>query len=418
MTQYNTFGSGALQEVPQRLISPDASILILALPLDTEGPQKITKLCREYFCNDLFEFEPWLLEFCPDPDPKKEPPEAQDKFDVVVQYEGSVLQFGDNLKNWLELSARKHGVLRTGRTQGHNLIVVESKVGGEVEGKPQGKADDCPKFIFMIVYNVLNSREGAGLSKEHDAELAVPFRWFRKGNKVETIGYGVFPVYAFSDSEEATITQSEVFGRPTVLADIKGVILDAIAADSTTYPLLRPNYRQRVLNINTSVLGALYSGDQPRDRNVIQLVEGPVAPKYKQAGGLVGDYLNQDKDYMAPWAGLKQVVDCRLPKRASYQSIVMQGMKIKPLKPPGQSESVFDVKIGRYQALPIVQTLGLKVAHSDPGEDTTIDTVEAAFAVWIRVKIEEQPALNLCSRAGDSPWCNAGNDQIREKKAQ
>jgi hypothetical protein len=446
MTQYNTFGSGALQEVAQRMISPEASILILALPLDKDGPQKITKLCREYFCNDRFEFEPWLLKFCPDPDPTKEPL-PEDKVD------GGVIQFGDELKNWREVFARKaegtlEVVLRRGRIQvqrqGHNVIDVgESMVGGEVESKPKGNPEECASFIYMIVYDVLNSREGAGLSTEHDVELAVPFKWFRKENKDQTIGYGVFPVYAFSDSEEATITQSEVFGRPTVLADISGVILDAMAArrkrythspvklgdalivadvgDPTgatepTYPMLRPNYQQPVLNVNTAVLGALYSGDQPKDRTVIQLVEGPATPKYTKAGQAAVDYLNQPNDYMAPWAGLKQVVDCRLPKRASYQSIVMQGMKIKRLKPPGQSESVFDVRIGRYQALPIVQTLGLKVAHSNPGQDTTIDTVEAAFAVWIRVDIEEQPALNLCSRAGDSPWCNASNDQIRDKK--
>ena len=444
-TQYNTFGSGALQEVPQRMISPEASILILALPLDKDGPEKITRLCQEYFCNDVFEFEPWLLKFCPDPDPKKKPPEAADKVksetdklseadELVQKFERELDEFARKLEG-KRGEAFREAVRKVSRVAGEVIHAVESKV--------EGKVEDCDSFIYMIVYDVLNSREGAGLSKEYDAELAVPFRWFRKDNKKDTIGFGVFPVYAFSDSEEATITQSEVFGRPTVLADINGVILDAMSArrkrytnspvklgdalivanvgDATgasepTYPMLRPNYQQPVLNISTSVVGALYSGDQPRDRTVIQLVEGPVTPKYTKAAQKAEDYLNQPKDYMAPWAGLKQVVDCRLPKCASYQSIVMQGLKIKRLKQPGPTESVFDVRIARYQALPIVQTLGLKVAHTNPGEDTTIDTVEAAFAVWVRVDLEEQAALNLCSRAGDSPWSNAGDDQIREKK--
>ena len=112
----------------------------------------------------------------------------------------------------------------------------------------------------MIVYDMLNSGEGGGLTKEHDVELAVPFKWSWKqipaGGK-ETgpeIGYGVFPVYGFSDSEVATITQSEVFGRATVLADISGVILDAMAAR-------RWRYKHAPLNLDYAFLAG--TADEP-----------------------------------------------------------------------------------------------------------------------------------------------------------
>ena len=309
--------------------------MILALPLAPEGTEKITQLCREYFCNEVFNFEPCLPSFCPDKSRQR----------------------------------RRRSV--------------------------KDEDEKCFSFIWLIVYDMLNSSEGEGLTKEHDLELAVPFRWSWKvkpaGKATDTIGYGVFPIYGFSDSESATLTQSEVFGRPTVLADISGVILDAMAARRSrythaplklhgallagavdepgtlepVYPTLLPNYEQPVLTVKTSILGALYSGDQPKGRTIIQVVEGPVRRRFTDAENEILDLLNQPESHIAPWLGLKQVVDCRLPKRASYQSIVMQGMELRRLKTPAISRTPFKVRVSRYQALPIVDTLGLQVSQTD-----------------------------------------------------
>ena len=369
MTQYNTFGGGALQEVPQRMISPDTAIFMLALPLGPKGEDKIAQLCHRYFGNCAFTIKPCLPTFRPITCP---PPPQQ-------------------------------------------------------------------PVVFMLVCDVLNSSEGAGVAREHEVQIVVPFSWSCKDLPPEDkpIGYGVFPIYAFSDSEEATITQSEVFGRPTVLADISGVLLDAMAtrrcADGRApadpygtstmrsnknvmgapYPILQPTYQLPVLNVNTSILGALYSGSQPRDKTLIQVIQGPRVA-HPPDGNLAGDFLN--RDLIAPWIGLKQVVDCRLPKRASYQSIVMQGMKLSRLEKPRVEDSAFEVRISRYQSIPIVETLDLKVDHSDPGKDTTIDTIKATFGIWLRTDMEAEPALNLCSRAGDSDWCCASAQQIKDRQ--
>ena len=137
--------------------------------------------------------------------------------------------------------------------------------------------------------------------------------------------------------------------------------------------------------------------------------------RFGAAAKTLKNFLGQPKSYTAPWVGLKQVVDCRLPTRASYQSIVMQGMELKRLKPPEISHSPFKVKVSRYEALPIVQTLGLKVSNTEPGVYTTIDTIEAAFGVWIRADVEAQPAVNVCSREGDSPWHHAKYQKIKDR---
>ena len=146
-TRYNTFGSGALQEVPQRLVSPETSVLMLALPVTDEGWKKIQSLCERYFRNDFLDIKPSIA-----------------------------------------------------------------------------------SSVFMLVYDVNNSAEGVGPAREHDVELAVPVSFYYKDDPNTAIGYGVFPIYVFSDSESATLTQSEVFGRPTLLAEIEGILIDAIAA--------------------------------------------------------------------------------------------------------------------------------------------------------------------------------------------
>ena len=119
---------------------------------------------------------------------------------------------------------------------------------------------------------------------------------------------------------------------------------------------------------------------------------------------------------VVPWIGLKQVVDCRLPARASYQSIVFQGIKFVHIGVPGSIRSAFDVKISRYESLPIVDTLGLRVKRSETGDYTTVDTICANWAIWLRVDLQDQEAVNVASRAGDSEWYYADKSDFDDFK--
>src|SRR5579862_8998538 len=336
-TQYNTFGSGALQEVPQRLVSPDTSVLMLALPITSEGWQNVQALCERYLCNDFLDIKPVL---------------------------------------------------------------------------PEGRS-----FVFMLVDDVLNSAVGVGTAKELDVEIDVPVSLAYKDDPT-VFGYGVFPIYAFSDSESATLTQSEVYGRPTLLSDISGIMIDAIRSVKShsslnDYPDLNPTYEQPVLSVNTSILGALYSGDQLKDRTLIEVVQGPPREPDQSLGEIAQSELNQMFPIVVPWIGLKQVIDCRLPGHASYQSIVLQGMKFLRLEEPELIDSAFDVKIHRYESLPIVDTLGLDVVRSGTGRYTTVDTINATYGIWLRVDMQAQNAVNLAERAGDSEWCYADKADLK-----
>jgi hypothetical protein len=341
-TEYITFGGGALQELPQRFVSPNSFAWIIALPLSEEGQGKLQTLCKEYLANDQFDFEPCF-------------------------------PFTDHNKNG---------------------------------------------YVFMLVYHLLNSTEGFGVERDREVEFVIPVKWSWKRPKKELIGYGVFPLYAFSDSESVTITQSEVFGLPTLLADIDGIILDemtregavgdfqreldlAIAREHVQIfgsgdpsPLVNSPYPVPVLNLKTSLLKALYSGAEPQDRMLVQMValgkrkEGNYSPPDSKSGITV-----------VPWVGLKQVVDSRLPQKTSYQAIVMDGMKINKIGVPQQLVTDLEVRIHRYAAIPMVDRMGLQVA-SEPGEFTTIDKIKPDFALWLHFGLEAKYPLNAYSREG------------------
>lgn len=255
----------------------------------------------------------------------------------------------------------------------------------------------------------------------------------------------MLPLYAFSDSQSATITQSEVFGRPTLLAEINGLLLDQItdvgAADceeshatsalhrrsalnklpnlkyvtvksGTAPPIFTSPYPVPELEVKTSLLRALYSGDPPENRVLIQVVATEPADNKRKSvksndgkspeGDQVGGYLDATNHLpiTAPYVGLKQVVDCRLPKKASYQAIVFEYMKVKSLQLSMQSSSNVEVRIDRYESIPMVSTMGLLVSESKAGKYTTVDTIKADFAIWAHVRLEAQDGINFTTRAG------------------
>ncbi len=105
---------------------------------------------------------------------------------------------------------------------------------------------------------------------------------------------------------------------------------------------------------------------------------------------------------------LAQVIDCRLPSYDSYQAIVMQVLKVPRtlFTLGGKAEKPYDlyVQFPRYESVPIVQTLGLKIKKTNPGADATIDIVKATNHGWFDALVEEKGSIDFASRLGASEW--------------
>jgi hypothetical protein len=129
---------------------------------------------------------------------------------------------------------------------------------------------------------------------------------------------------------------------------------------------------------------------------------------------LVG-LVNSGQKVMFPFVSLKQVVDCRLPERASYQAIVLRCFRLSYAKAGTQSTFTPMVKFQRYSSLPMVDTMALQISRSEPGYDTTVDVVNASFAYHFDGILRAETVFNMTWRAGESGWDGTSWEEINKK---
>ena len=364
--RYLTFGSGALQEEASPVVSPDSLIWVLQLPLDDDGPELLDRLCSEHLKNDCYEFQ----------------------FDK----------------------------------------------------------DQDPPCIWMFIRNMDNTGAGSGPDVEQEVEFAVIVKWFdkRNGNAGgRSLGSALMPLYVLTDNQTAVFTESEVYGWPTVRADI-----DFEGSWTATPP-------GSAMNVKTLLLPELYSGGAPDNRSIVK-----VKVNFPGFSGLPTSFNKAAGPLPFPSVALKQIEDCRLPDRADFQAIVFRVLRFEALNQEATkatealdkeateplhkettealtveapefkeqireefvvgrfeklavgieaSPTVLDatqwsVTISRYQSVPLVRKVGLKVGSRTAGDYTTDEVIYPLNVYALPSSIEELGALNLAWRLGNSPW--------------
>ena len=262
-------------------------------------------------------------------------------------------------------------------------------------------AQDEP-WVWMFIRDMDNSAEGRGPEAEQEVEFAAIVEWFDKkdsGAVGKAIGKALMPIFVLTDNQTAAFTESEVFGRPTVRADIN---FDSLSWTSGAVG--------SVMNVKTLIVPELYAGGAPTNRCIVRVDVDFI--------GLLGDTPNgKDLEPLRfPTVALKQVVDCRLPDRADFQAIVFRVLEIKQYKDklePGSGvqpkprkldADKWSVVVPRYRSLPLVQKLGLEVDSRTAGEYTTEETIRPCKVWAFPGTVEELGSLNLAWRIGNSPW--------------
>ncbi len=320
--------------------------------------------------------------------------------------------------------------------------------------------DQDPPCVWMFIRNMDNTGAGAGPDVEQEVEFAVIVKWFDKRNGEaggRSLGSALMPLYVLTDNQTAVFTESEVYGWPTVRADI-----DFEGSWTATPP-------GSAMNLKTLLLPELYTGGAPDDRRIVK-----VKVNFPGFSGFQTSFNKAAGPLPLPSVALKQIVDCRLPDRADFQAIVFRVMRfealnkeatealdkeaiepldkeaIEPLgkeaiEPLGKeataalTEEVADFKeqigeeivvrhieklaagieqpppmvldptqwsvtISRYQSVSLVRKTGLKVDRRTAGEYTTDEVICPRSVYALPSSIEELGALNLTWRLGNSPW--------------
>jgi hypothetical protein len=215
------------------------------------------------------------------------------------------------------------------------------------------------------------------------------------------LGAAMMPLYVLTDNQTSVFTESEVYGRPTVRADID------FDGDNWTSGNVAA-----VMNAKTLLMPELYTGGAPANRRIVRLESTvPTGSPQQPHKGI-------DKRILKfPSVALKQIMDCRLPDRADFQAIVFRLLRmekyspealaaIAPLVPDSRwlNPKLWSVNIYHYESLPLVRKMGLKVVYQKPSEYTAIDVISPCNLWALGASIEELGAVNLAWRQGDSPW--------------
>jgi hypothetical protein len=358
--RYLTFGGGASQEDPTLLMSPDGRIWVLALELDDDG-KKLEELCGDYLRNDRYDF---------------------------TLYRGPYKDSNASLDN-----------------------------------KP---------YVWLLIRNLVNTGEGKGPNLEHEVEFCALVQWSEKGSPcAEPPRLALMPIFVFSDCQSAVITETEVLGRPTVMADIN------YSSDDWTDPKVEPSHASYILNIATLLPPVLYSGQAPEKRTLLQIVVNNLS--FVRPSSITDTSRNV---LSVPSVSLKQVDDCRTPESTDFQAIVMQILDIPPPYVPASydgrvnskqlqkplpvagipipilpilippiipSNADFTVRIYRYNSVPLVDKIKLKVNHTEYDTSTTVEVINAVSAAYVEASVQERGAINFAWQSGDSEWKYPGD---------
>lgn len=105
---------------------------------------------------------------------------------------------------------------------------------------------------------------------------------------------------------------------------------------------------------------------------------------------------------------LKQFRDAERPSDACYQALVRSRMGFDRLNQGGLLGDVnllrgdpsggFTIRIHRYLAQPIVETLGMQVTRVEDGDQTPVDILKPTFPFWTDVDLDYGKGEVICSR--------------------
>jgi hypothetical protein len=294
------------------------------------------------------------------------------------------------------------------------------------------------RYVYMIVRRMINTSAGIGATaseEEEQIEFVVPIVWYDidpnkpDPTKFENLclpdfanlvqGVAFMRLFVLSDSQLTTITESEVFGLPTVLSVITG-------SESPWTAVAAPAAEMTMITASTHLLPGLNSGQAPDLRTLVRveaLVGGSLpiyqpgkpwgTPEDRKIWDTVSSSFKNLVEQIIPSVSLKQVVDCREPDRADYQAIVLRGVRTDNSTGYTPSPHRLQVKIHSYDSVPLVKKMGLKVSFTelDPDNQTDVQVIDAVHPFSFSSEMRADIAVNLDWRHGDGPWKKTATDE-------
>jgi len=101
---------------------------------------------------------------------------------------------------------------------------------------------------------------------------------------------------------------------------------------------------------------------------------------------------------------LKQYRGTEWTNRACYQALILLRKKFKSIIDIREIHKKMHVQIHHHPAMPIVETLGLKVKATDSRESSVIQYIEPIRPFFIRASTRDELGIKICSRVNSTRW--------------
>ena len=289
-------------------------------------------------------------------------------------------------------------------------------------------------YVYMMVVNheriaSESNNNIAGMARRH-VNLSIPVKVYSQDTGERVLeAVRLFSPFRYTDSNDAAIIGREVYGWPTLFAEIDSPGSNWIRESGPA-----SDY-QGLLHVRTDVLPAIDAGQEMQRKKLFEVFTGEILPynddvnrrllavdwapdllstlqaKQKQRD-LHGEHLDGLKalalEVLANRRSireisLKQFRDAADPSRACLQTIVDTGWQIERIFDLREmDDAMIHVGISHWPSQPIVDQLGLKAKWLDltTGE-TPISYCEPIRPFWAKVALRTEPARDLAWRVSN-----------------
>lgn len=301
-----------------------------------------------------------------------------------------------------------------------------------------GKTSNACEVTFAVPVKCYDWPDGRSFEMDQPDGLE-DFRGERWQNgAANLIGTGMIAPFSYVDDITAAITESEVFGVPTLRSEIvsppegwaaataeKGILLQARAivvpalgsgaegtrktlvevrdtpmidpADTAAWQQIAPAWGDRLAE---DLLGKMYERQFDEEDLKEEFVDPPRPFRWGRAmalrilGGLHG----------VNTLSLKQFRDASTPQNACYQGVVTRGTAIENLHGLEEIDRDLTVSITRYPTQPIAETLGLIPKRTVVGLDGVRDEFEPLRPFELHADLISRGGKTLFERSAGAEW--------------
>ncbi|WNM58614.1 hypothetical protein [Candidatus Nitrospira allomarina] len=273
------------------------------------------------------------------------------------------------------------------------------------------KFEPWGSFVYLMVSiygdelgKMYSDSTNIGSWVEKEVSVCVPVNWYKNGEKVN---WGIIRPFLFGNTGRAVISDREINGRPTVMANINSF------SDVWLNPS-GPDAKRELLRLDTEIYPGRFLAQRAENRTLIEIIEGPNqdersngnirAPSTDTGGDqpVASEILN--KPQTINFVHLKQHRDAHEVKDLCYQALVNSKRNITQIHTLTPIKNPINIRIHRYPGRPIAELLGLKGGRKDSTGENAVEIFQAKDPFWMRVSVEEPLGEIVCYRLNNQPW--------------